>query len=62
MVGFQPLRAVELAQREMSFAAVRGKTPTDGKGQGLQGFDLHLQERSVVALTCLSTPSILFCS
>lgn len=44
MVGFQPLRAVELALREMPFAAVRGKTPTDGKGQGLQGFNLHLRD------------------
>lgn len=62
MVGFQPLRAVEQAQREMPSAAGRGKTPTDGKGQGLQGFGLHLQERAVVALTCLSTSSILFCT
>lgn len=62
VVGFQPLRAVGQAQREMPFAALRGKTPTDGKGQGLQGFGLHLQETSVVALTCLSTSSILFCT
>lgn len=34
MVGLQPLRTVEQAQREMPFAAARGKTPTDGKGPG----------------------------
>lgn len=62
VVGFQPLRAVEQAQREMPSTAVRGKTPTVGKGQGLEGIGLHLQERAVVALTCLSTSSILFCT